>query len=316
MAVDFSGDTASELYAEGLIFMGHNAEEQDSRNGPVYTVTRPVTFCLRYPWNRQGYCRDRRANHVFHVMEALWMLAGYQYVEFLENFNSNIATYANDGVIEGAYGYRWRNHFDYDQLFMAIQRLKTDPSDRQVVIQMWDANKDLPRTDAKDRPCNTHIYLRINDACLDMHVINRSNDYLWGALGSNIVHFTMLQEFLAAAIGAELGKYYVTTNNLHIYKSYPNLDSIWAAGRTHVPPQTGHLEDIPLVGYDENWRDVLNEIQRFICNDQNGGYSRFIDEVAVPMRNWYLDREHRDHHIDMIQDGRWKLAIQYWNRDL
>lgn len=54
---------------------------------------------------------------------------------------------------------------------------------------------------------------------LDMTVTNRSNDLIWGLLGSNYVHFSILQEYMAARLGVEVGLYHHFTNNLHSYIS-------------------------------------------------------------------------------------------------
>lgn len=52
---------------------------------------------------------------------------------------------------------------------------------------------------------------------LDMTVVNRSNDLVWGMLGANVVHFSMLQEYLANRLEVVVGKYHHITNNLHVY---------------------------------------------------------------------------------------------------
>jgi hypothetical protein len=52
---------------------------------------------------------------------------------------------------------------------------------------------------------------------LDMTVTNRSNDLVWGMLGADYVHFTFLQEYMAARLWVEVGKYHHFTNNLHVY---------------------------------------------------------------------------------------------------
>lgn len=52
---------------------------------------------------------------------------------------------------------------------------------------------------------------------LDITVTNRSNDLVWGLLGANYVHFTFLQEYMAARLGCEVGVYHHFTNNLHVY---------------------------------------------------------------------------------------------------
>lgn len=57
---------------------------------------------------------------------------------------------------------------------------------------------------------------------LDMTVTNRSNDLLWGLLGSNYVCFSLLQEYMAARLGVQVGLYHHFTNNLHVYKDRPD----------------------------------------------------------------------------------------------
>ena len=55
------------------------------------------------------------------------------------------------------------------------------------------------------------------ERCLDITVTNRSNDLVWGCLGANYVHFSFLQEYMAARLGVEVGRYHHFTNNLHVY---------------------------------------------------------------------------------------------------
>lgn len=52
---------------------------------------------------------------------------------------------------------------------------------------------------------------------LDMTVTNRSNDLVWGMLGANVVHFSFLQEYMAARLGVGVGVYNQMSNNLHVY---------------------------------------------------------------------------------------------------
>lgn len=52
---------------------------------------------------------------------------------------------------------------------------------------------------------------------LNMTVFNRSNDLIWGTLGANVVHFSVLQEYMAARLGVKVGVYNQVSNNLHVY---------------------------------------------------------------------------------------------------
>jgi len=52
---------------------------------------------------------------------------------------------------------------------------------------------------------------------LDMTVTNRSNDLIWGTLGSDYVNLGFLQEYMVAHLGVEVGVYNQFSNNLHVY---------------------------------------------------------------------------------------------------
>jgi hypothetical protein len=54
-----------------------------------------------------------------------------------------------------------------------------------------------------------------------MTVTNRSNDIVYGAMGSNLFHFSMLLEYMAYQCDMAVGKYYQVSNNLHLYTENP-----------------------------------------------------------------------------------------------
>jgi hypothetical protein len=128
-----------------------------------------------------------------------------------------------------------------DQLDVVVDMLTRDPGTRQAVIQMWDAEQDLDQPYLKDKPCNTHIYLRLRtmpadtDGAgpsgpvmgdvreLDMAVCCRSNDLVWGCYGANAVHFSILQEYLAARLGVQMGRLTQFSFNWHMYDSTRHL---------------------------------------------------------------------------------------------
>ena len=191
---------------------------RDSRNGPVLKVDGPATIMYRQPRERVMFWPERDANPFFHMLEALWMLAGRNDLAFVASILPSMANFSDDGAtFHGAYGHRWRCHFNFDQLFWIVDALQKNPDDRRQVLQIWDVKVDLNRPSGRDLPCNTHVYFAVNEGKLDMTVCNRSNDAVWGALGANAVHFSILQEYMAVQIGCEVGRYWQVTNNLHLY---------------------------------------------------------------------------------------------------
>jgi thymidylate synthase len=231
-----------EAYVRGLQLVRREGQLEETRNGPALVIPWPVVTIYERPYERVLLDPVRDANPFFHLMESIWMLAGRGDVASLEPFNAGLKRYSDDGrTYHGAYGWRWRNWFEdmsehscmhqedgpnIDQLAEVIELLRANPGDRRVVLQMWDPVSDLGKQ-GLDFPCNTQCLFRVrrrpgggwnmgvND--LDMTIFNRSNDAIWGAYGANAVHFSVLQEFVAAAIGCSVGHMYQWSNNLHAY---------------------------------------------------------------------------------------------------
>lgn len=204
------------LKSEGL--------RQDSRNGPVLRFPRPV--CLHYttPQRRLVTSPVRDANPFFHLFETMWMFAGMSEIRPLLTYNPGMAQYSDDGTnLRGtAYGHRWRNYGSWgDQLYKAADALRANPDDRRVVVTMWDPTE--LGNSGKDFACNLQVIFSTrpnpenSGRLLDMTVTNRSNDLIYGALGSNVFHFSMLLEYMALHTGFQVGAYYQVANNLHLY---------------------------------------------------------------------------------------------------
>jgi hypothetical protein len=308
----------SALYA----IRGYSESSVSTRNGPVIKFPGPVVTHYSCPEERILWNATRDANPFFHLMECIWMLAGRNDLSSILPFNSNFASYAEpDGHFHGAYGYRWRYAFGFDQLPAIVRTLKEDPSSRRVVLQMWSADIDLGHKLAKDLPCNTHIYFEIDRSLLNMTVCNRSNDMVWGAYGANAVHFSFLQQYLAEMLGVGIGMYYQFSNNMHLYTEfgpgaglllkYPPSDDEYTAGH-FVQPYRGLLSKNP--------DDTLAHYRLFWNNTElhPADYAEnfFLASIAYPMRKFYLDRKVGKENISDLEsmpDCDWKLAAIQWS---
>lgn len=196
----------------------------------TYEFHEPVTTVYTRPWQRVLFSEVRDANPFFHLMEALWMLSGRRDAEWLGQFTSQMAQYAEvDGNFHGAYGYRWREHFQQDQITNVIAMLRENADSRRVVLGMWDPVADL-RMAKKDLPCNTHAYFKVRESELHLTVCCRSNDLILGCYGANAVHFSILQEYVAAAIGARVGTYTQISDSWHFYEDNPLWKQLEGAG--------------------------------------------------------------------------------------
>lgn len=84
---------------------------------------------------------------------------------------------------------------------------------------------------------------------LDMTVTNRSNDLIWGMLGANVVHFSFLQEYIACALGIEVGHYHQFSNNAHVYTE---TNSGWHPKKWLEEYNSRTMHSPPMLAYDYN----------------------------------------------------------------
>ncbi len=196
----------------------------ESRNGPVARFPGLVVSEWVDPTQRISWSPVRDANPFLHYIEAFWMLAGRNDVALVAKLAANMQNYSDDGeTLYGAYGFRWRKHFGFDQISAIIDELKRDPTSRRCVLQMWDGHEELHKAlnGGKDVCCNHAITFDPCDGYLNMSVSNRSNDQVWGAYGANVVHMSILHEYVAAQTGLKLGSYFQNSSNLHLYLNNP-----------------------------------------------------------------------------------------------
>lgn len=280
----------------GFRLLKDNHIEGDSRNGRVWRAPEPVTTEWSADRSIVSLSSARNANPFFHLMEALWMLAGRRDLAFVSEYASQMVQYSDDGGVTqpGAYGYRWRKWFETDQLLAAIDELRADPSSRRVVLAMWDGGHDLraARDGSKDVPCNTHLYLEVVGAELRMTVCCRSNDMVWGAYGSNIVHFSILQEFVACALGLKMGRLWQISNNFHAYIEREDVERMMIS-TSAASVRTEMSSERLFSGELEGAGDFLRVLDKHL----NALYENtdvsvpFLDRVAGPMQAaWRLHK--------------------------
>lgn len=326
----------SHAYQAGRKLLDLVGVRQSSRAGDVLVAPHPVVTVYDRPDERVLFDEARNANPFFHLFESLWMLAGRAdaaYLnQFVRDFGERFAE-PEDGMIWGAYGRRWRNWFEQDQIETAIAMLDRNPDDRRVVISMWDPSMDLD-VQFRDIPCNTHIYPRVryednrvdlgngniggeDGLVLDLTVLCRSNDVIWGAYGANAVHFSVLLEYLAARLGVGIGKMYQFSNNWHGYvdalEKHPSpvdLDDPYTrrAPQAEVRPQP--MFTVP--------SEADHDIRRFLEKPHDSIYgNKWFHTTAAPMlhahecwRNGAPEEALR--YSAQIEASDWRMAVQRW----
>lgn len=133
------------------------------------------------------------------------------------------------GDLGPVYGFQWRYagatyidcETDYtgqgvDQLANVIETLKTNPSDRRMVICAWAPNQlkemVLP-------PCHCLTQFHVNNGKLNCLLYQRSADVGLG-MPFNITSYSLLTHMIAHVTNLEPGELVYATGDTHIYKNH------------------------------------------------------------------------------------------------
>lgn len=354
---------------QGIQWLRGDGVLERTRNGDAYVSPVPVVTVQSHPWRCVLFSPARDANPFFHMVEAAWMLAGRNRVEDLVPYVSRFRNYADGDVVHGAYGHRWRHAFGFDQIEHVVDMLRRDPSTRQAVIQMWDASathgieenrhgvgmfplppsgggggvgggdaivirdagQDDLRGSWRDRPCNTHVYLRIrNGDILDMTVCCRSNDAIWGAHGANAVHFATLLSWLARRVGVMVGRLTQVSNNYHAYVSEldritrrcprGDLSLLWDRRYESHLVTTGVTPAATDAELDRYWQraSLFPHGSRPLEHAWSGIGCQWLRDVAsaTVAHAWYRQGRMGDaiHAVSAIHALDWRVACTEWLR--
>lgn len=197
------------------------------------------------------------------VAEQIWYLQGDKDLSFFQNFSKIWDDFKEDNnTVSSAYGYRWRQFFERDQIQSLLSMLTKDPSSRQGVVLTWDANNDgLDGPPKKNVPCVPMWVANIVGGKLNFHVIFRSNDVMLG-LPHDVAGFALLQHILAQKLNVELGMLHYTVSHAHIYENhYPNAQELLRRGHEHA----GIKLKLPANSYDRalsKEEQIVSEIEQ------------------------------------------------------
>lgn len=328
----------NEAFPRGIQLLHELGIQQPSQHGDTLEMDQPVSVMYLNPRERILFDKDRASNPFLNLFEALWIIAGRNDVAFLQRLVGRMATYSDDGVTYyGAYGWRLKNRLgngtepatSCDQIKKAIERLTKNPNDRQVVLTIRDPG-DMFYV-GKDQPCNLMMALKVRQGKLNVHVFNRSNDFIWGMTGTNVVQFSMLQEYLAGRIGVEVGTYHQTTDSMHVYvnEQWEKLKNK-RCGHYLDPYENGDVKPYDMMQKAGVWDDDLKHFFNLVDRNMPVGNTTtvfatpFFREVVAPL--WrafeeyelYRETKAKEQLSDAISfantaaDCDWKYAAVMW----
>jgi hypothetical protein len=223
------GRNINQLVYKSLQELKSNGFRMKSRNGDV-TALFDVSLKFTNPRSRHLNL-DGRTNNIFATLaEIIWVMSGRQDINpYLSFFIPRAPQYSDDGENwYAAYGDRMHRN---DQIENIINMFKEDGKfTRRATLSIFDSSTDTLKNyknntggTAKDVPCNQWINFFITpDNKLNMKVIQRSGDIIFGTGNINLPEFSVLQEHILQEIQTtypevSLGYYNHSVTNLHLY---------------------------------------------------------------------------------------------------
>lgn len=134
-----------------------------------------------------------------------------------------------EGDMGKGYGFQWRKFgqtsdvYDnawavegVDQLAQVIHTLKTNPTDRRIIISGWNPNQ-IPETALP--PCHMMVQFYVDSGKLSAQFYMRSVDTFLG-LPFNLLSYAILTRIIAQTVGMEAKELIFVGGDTHIYKNH------------------------------------------------------------------------------------------------
>lgn len=329
----YTCSNVNEVYPLAIKEIQQEGIEVSPRGSRTLEFPTPVTTVYKNPKQCILFDPVRDENPFFLVMEAIWILAGRDDVAFLDPFLPGLKQFSDDGkYYHGAYGARMHR---FKQLDYIISLLKKDPDTRRAVVSIYQPHLDT--TDSKDIPCNDMLFFKLRKGRMNLSVANRSNDLILGCYSVNKTQFSFVLQYVAAAVGAEVGELRQVSDSLHVYVDsdkwnavkhtpvYNELDpysSYDAATKLGLPDIIKTTSVVPI----HEFEDFKRDLKTFFSNyDQYGldaaacaiYQSSFFSRVVVQMAKAHKcyrngDLEKSLNWCYQIGYNDWMLAAVFW----
>lgn len=179
-------------------------------------------------WFLSGSTNDNDLKELMHTDKTIWT-ANAEDPKWKERAKA-CGMYVAEGSLGRIYGAQWRhwqcwnNAIELDQIARLIHMLRTNPTDRRLVITAW-------RPDELDLmalpPCHSLAtqffcqpgYCEGVTPRLSLHMVQRSCDMFLG-VPFNIASYGLLLSMVAQVVGMEPFELVITFNDAHIYHAH------------------------------------------------------------------------------------------------
>lgn len=209
--------------------------DREGRNGSTRAL-----FALQMRFNlADGFPAVTTKKLAFKAVrsELLWFIEGSSDDNRLKELNGSERTIWTDnagadywikkakfpGDLGRVYGVQWRHWqtpqgTEVDQLGSIVERIKTNPTDRRLVVSAWNPGEldqmALP-------PCHMlfQFFPNTKNKTLSLHMVQRSCDMFLG-VPFNIASYALLLSMVAQVTGYSAHECILTLNDAHIYHEH------------------------------------------------------------------------------------------------
>ena len=167
------------------------------------------------------------------IHELLWLLSGDTNIKYLKDNGVNIWNEWADenGDLGPVYGAQWRNWAGegIDQISIAINEIKTNPTNRRIIVSAWnpsvlpDTTKSFSENVANGKaalpPCHAWFQFYVSEGKLSCQLYQRSADVFLG-VPFNIASYALLTMMVAQVCDLKVGDFVHTFGDVHIYNNH------------------------------------------------------------------------------------------------
>lgn len=176
-----------------------------------YLVDNGVRIWNEWPFQKYLEANDLATKYPKYTPE--WEEQMQIYVEKVKTDELFAKEWGDLGPI---YGKQWRDFGGVDQLKDVIERIKTNPNDRRMIVSAWNP-PEIPKMALP--PCHCFFQFYVADGKLSLQMYQRSCDTFLG-VPFNIASYALLLMMVAQVTGLKPGTFVHVYGDLHIYQNH------------------------------------------------------------------------------------------------
>ncbi|MBI4162674.1 MAG: thymidylate synthase [Candidatus Aenigmarchaeota archaeon] len=164
-------------------------------------------------WFIEGSGNERRLREILGSDKTIWTAnSEADYWKPKAKFPGDL------GRIYGVQWRHWRAHdgIEVDQIARAIEKIKSDPTDRRIIVTAWNPGE---LSEMALPPCHIFSHFFVADGKLSLLMYQRSCDMFLG-VPFNIASYSLLLHMVAQVTGLQPGEFVHTLGDAHIYTNH------------------------------------------------------------------------------------------------